>query len=80
MKSLTDTSTLITKELRDLNQEVREKLSATRYSTALETPSLEQWLVEAEMLVQNLENYSLIISQHLKLLRIEWDEHLKKDT
>ena len=71
MKSLTETYTLLTNTLQDLNQEIRLKLSSMHSCTVLETQNLEQWQVEAERLVANLENDLCLISQHLQILKTE---------
>ena len=80
MKSLTAMSTQLTKDLRDLNQEVRRKLSFMPSYTEQEMKNLEQWLEEVETLARDLENHFLIISQHSNILKIKLQEQQKKAT
>lgn len=49
MQSLTETSTQLIKSLRDLNQELRQKLSSMPSCTEQEILSLAQWLEEVEV-------------------------------
>ena len=42
--------------------------------------NLGQWLDEVEPLVKSLDNHSLIISHHLKILQDEYNEKLKADS
>ena len=46
-------------------------------STEQEMLNLEQWLEEAEKLAKDLDNLSLIISHHLKLLQEVYKEKQK---
>ena len=71
MKSLTETSTQLTKDLRDLNQDLRRKLLSMPSCTEQEMKSLAQWLEEVDRLVQDLDNLSSIICHHSRLLKIE---------
>ena len=80
MKSLTETYTLLTSTLQDLNQEIRLKLSSTHSCTVLEMLNLEQWQEEAAVLVANLENDLCLISQHLQLLKTRLQETQPKDS
>ena len=80
MKSLTETYTPLIKDLQDLNQEIRRKLSFMHSYTEQEMRSLEQWLEEAEKLVVNLEGISSIISHHLTTLRTEYLSQLREDS
>ena len=56
MKSSMETSTQLTNDLQDLNQEIRQRLSSMRYSTEPEMQSLGQWLKETETEAKSLEN------------------------
>ena len=69
MQSLQAIYTQLTNTLQNLNQEIKQKLSSTHSCTVLEMQNLEQWQVEANKLVKNLENDLCLISQHLQLLR-----------
>jgi len=80
MKSLTEMSTLLTKNLRDLNQELRLRHSSMHCYTEQEMKNLEAWLVEVNNLVVNLENLSSIIYHHSKLLQIKLKEHQQRVT
>ena len=75
MKFSTETYTPLIKNLQDLNQEVRLRLSSMHSYTEQEMRSLEQWSEEAEEMVKDLNNASLIISHHLEILKIELREH-----
>ena len=79
MKYLTETFTPLIKNLQDLNQEIRQKLSSMPSYTEQEMQGSAQWLEEVEKLARNLDNHSLIISHHLKLLQDEYKEKLKAD-
>ena len=79
MNFSTETYTHLIKTLQDLNQEIRRRLSSMHSCTEQEMQSLDQWLVETQEMVRNLENVSSIISLHLKLLRTELRERLRKD-
>ena len=68
MKSLTEIFTQPTKDLQDLNQEIKLKLSSTVYCTEQEMRSLEAWQEEAQNLVDNLNKDLCLISQHLQIL------------
>ena len=78
MKLSQETSTQLTKNLRDLNQEIRQRHSSMRFCTGQEMKSLGQWLEETKTLVQNLENLSSIIYLHLQILETEYQELSKK--
>ena len=80
MKSLTETFTPLIKNLQDLNQEIRQKLSSMPSFTELEMQNSAQWLQEVEQVAKSLDNHSLIISHHLKLLQDEYKEKLKADS
>ena len=80
MRYLTETSTQQIKNLQDLNQEIRQRLSSMPSSTEQEMQSLGQWLEEVEQQVKNLEDLSLIISHHLKILRVKYNEKQKRDS
>lgn len=71
MKSLEETSILLTSTLRDLNHEIQQKLSSTRCCTALETQNLVRWREEAQVLVDCLESDLCLISQHMQILKEE---------
>ena len=71
MKSLEETYILLTKTLRDLNQEIKQKLSSTPYSTEQEMRNLVRWQAEAQVLVDCLENDLCVISQHMQILKEE---------
>ena len=79
MKSLTETSTLLTKSLQDLNQEIRLKLSSMHCSTGQEMRNLEAWLQQADLLVKHLENDLCLISQHMQILKTELSESQNKE-
>lgn len=79
MKSLTETSTLLINTLQDLNQEIRQRLSSTHFSTGQEMKSLEAWLQQAELLVKHLENDLCLISQHMQILKKELSESQNKE-
>ena len=79
MKSLTETSTLLTSTLQDLNQEIRQRLSSTHFSTGQEMRNLEQWLQQAELLVKHLENDLCLISQHMQILKTGLSESQSKE-
>ena len=74
MKSLTEMYTPLIKNLRDLNQEIRLRHLSMRSYTEQEMKSLEAWLEEAEQLVRDLENLSLIIFQHLQISKTKLRE------
>ena len=80
MKSLTETYTPLIKNLQDLNQEIRQKLSSMPSYTAQEMRNLGLWLEEVERLARNLENLSLIICHHSQLLKTEYLKRLEEDT
>ena len=71
MKSLEETYTLLTSSLRDLNQEIRLKLSSTHCCTGQETRNLVRWREEAQVLVDCLESDLCLISQHMQILKDE---------
>ena len=79
MKSLTETYTPLIKNLQDLNQEIRLRLSYTHCSTEQEMKSSEAWLEEVRGLVKNLENHSSIIYHHSQLLEIKLQEQRQKE-
>ena len=79
MKSLTEIYTPLIKNLVALNQEIRQKLSYMPSYTELEMQSLERWLAEAESMAKDLENHSLIIYHHLKLLQTAYNSKRKQD-
>ena len=79
MKSLTETSTLLIKNLQDFNLEIRQRHLSMHSSTEQEMLSLGQWLEEAEKLAKDLDNLSLIISHHLKLLQGGYKEKQQTD-
>ena len=68
MRSLTEIFTQPTKNLQDLNQEIRLRLSYMPSYTEQEMQSLAVWLKEAQDLAENLNKDLCIISQHLQLL------------
>ena len=74
MKYSMETYTPLIKNLQDLNQEIRRRHSSMRLCTEQEMRSLEAWLVEINQLAKNLDNCSLIINHHLKLLEIGLQE------
>ena len=76
MKSLTEIYTLLTSDLQDLNQEIKQRLLFMPYYTEQEMRSLGQWLEEEERLENSLENLSSIISHHSLILRGEYRNHL----
>ena len=80
MKSLTETYTPQIKTLQALNLEIRQRLSSMHSCTEQEMQSLGLWLEEVELLVKDLDNVSLIISHHSRLLRDEYREKLKADS
>jgi GTP-sensing pleiotropic transcriptional regulator CodY len=80
MKSLTETSILLTSTLRDLNQEIQQRLSSTRCCTVQEMRNLVRWQEEAQLLVNVLENDLCIISQHTQLLKQELQQRQPKVT
>ena len=69
MKSLTEIYTQQTKDLQDLNQEIRQRLSSMRSCTEQEMQNLEVWHWAAQNLVENLNNDLCLISQHLQILK-----------
>ena len=77
MKYLTETYTPLINNLLELNQEIRQKLSSMPSFTGREMQNLDQWLGEVERLVKDLDNASLIICHHLKILRTEYKEKLE---
>ena len=70
----TETYIQLIKTGRDLNQEIRQKLSSMPSYTALEMQKLEQSLEEAKEKVEELNNLFSLISEHLRLLEIELQE------
>ena len=54
MKSLTETYTPLIKNLLDLNQEIRQRLSSMPSSTEQEMQSLGLWLEEVERMAKEL--------------------------
>ena len=80
MKLLTETYTPLIKNLQDLNQEIRLKLSYTPYVMGQEIKNSLQFLEEAQQMHKELENISLIISHHLDLLKIKLQEQQTEDT
>ena len=80
MKSLTETYTPLIKNLHDLNQEIRRRLSYTHFVMGPATSSSQQFLEEAQQMQKELENISLIISHHLDLLKIKLQEQQTEDT
>ena len=80
MKLSTATSTLLTNDLLDLNQEIRLRLSSMHSYTEPEMRSLDLWLVEVETLAKNLENLSSVICHHSQLLRKEFQMRQQEDT
>ena len=74
MKSLTETYTPLINSLQDLNQEIRQRLSSTHYSTEQEMKNLVAWQEEVDELVKNLENLSSIIYHHSQILKIKLQE------
>ena len=80
MKSSPEIYTPLISSLLGLNQELRQKLSSMPSYTEQEIRNLEQWLGETETMVENLENAFLLISLHLKSLKIELRERQQKDS
>ena len=80
MKFLLETYTPLIKQLRNLNQEIRQNIVFTPSFTEQEISNLGKWLEEVREMVKELENLSLIISHHLNLLEIEYKEQLEKVT
>ena len=80
MNFSTETYTQQIKMLRDLNQDLRQKLSSMHSYTEQETLNLVQWLEETQKMVDDLDNLSSIISLHLKFLKTELRERLEEDT
>ena len=80
MKSSTEIFTALTKDLQDLNQEIRQKLSSMPSYTELEMQRLGQWLKQVSQEVNNCENSFLIVSHHLNLLSNEYNETVKRDS
>ena len=80
MKSLTEISTPIIKELQDLNQEIRQRYSSMRYVTEPGTIDYQKLLEEVQKTQDGLENISYIIYHHLDLLKMKLQEHQQKDT
>ncbi len=78
MKSLTEIYTPLIKNLLDLNQEIRLRLSSMHSYTEQEMRSLEAWREEVGELAKTLEDRSLIISHHLQLLDIKLSEQQKR--
>ena len=74
MSFSTETYTQQIKWLRDLNQEIRQKLSSMHSCTEQEMQSLERWSEETQTMVDDLDNLSSIISLHLKFLKTELQE------
>ena len=68
MKSLTEIFTQPTKDLQDLNQEIRRRLSSMHSYTEQEIQSLEAWQGEAQSLAVSLNKDLCLISQHLQIL------------
>ena len=79
MKFYTEIYTPLIKKLQDLNLEIRLKLSSMPLYTEREMKSLEQWLEEANKMVNDLNNASLLISHHLEILKIELQEQRPRD-
>ena len=80
MKLLTETYTPLIKNLQDLNQEIRLRLSSMPSCTEQEMRSLGPWLEEVRKMVQDLDNHSSIIYHHLEILKEEYQQRLKKDS
>ena len=80
MKLLTAIYTPLIKNLHDLNQEIRLRLSYTPYVMEQEIKNSLQFLEEAQRMQKELENISLIISHHLDLLKIKLQEQQTEDT
>ena len=80
MKLLTETYTPLIKNLQDLNQEIRLRLSSMPSYTEQEMRSLGPWLEEVQKMVRDLDNHSSIIYHHLGILREEYQQRLKKDS
>ena len=80
MKSLTEIYTPLIKNLQDLNQEIRRRLSYTPYVMEQEIKNSLQFLEEAQQMQKELENISLIISHNLDLLKIKLQEQQTEDT
>ena len=79
MKLLTEIYTPLTKNLQDLNQEIRQKLSYMPLYTEQEMKSLEQWLKEVKELEKTLENLLSLISHHTNILKIELKEKQEQE-
>ena len=75
MKSLMETYTPLIKKLQDLNQEIRQRHLSMHLSTEQEMQNLGVWLEEIGKVVNDLDNSSLIITHHLKLLETKYKEH-----
>ena len=78
MKFYMETYTPLIKKLQDLNLEIRQKLLYMPSYTEQEMKKLEVWLGEANKMVKDLNNASLIISHHLELLKTELREQQQK--
>ena len=80
MKSSLVIYTPLIKNLQDLNQEIRRRLSSMPSYTEQEMRNLEVWSDEVEKMVKSLDNVSLLIFQHLQLLKIKLKERQEEDT
>ena len=80
MKSSTATFTQLTKNLQDLNQEIRQRLSSMHSYTVPEMQNLGLYLSKVRQEVDNCETHFLIVSHHLRLLSNEYREKLKEDS
>ena len=68
------------RNLQDLNQEIRQRLSSMHLSTEQEMKNLAKWLEEKETMVSDFENVFLPICHHLKLLREEFEKLQEEDS
>ena len=80
MKLRQETYTQLIKDLQDLNQEIRVRLSSMPLSMGQEMQKLGVWLEEVKSLEQNLKNASSLITHHLELLEKEYLKQLNEDT
>ena len=80
MKSSTEIYTRIIKELQDFNQELRLRHASMPFVTVQETRNSLQSLEEELKKHEELESISLIIYQHLNLLKIKLQEQLQENT
>ena len=80
MKYYTEIFTQLTKNLLDLNQETRQKLSYMPSYTEQEMKRLEKSLEEVEKKVRECESLFSVVFHHLTILRTELNQQQGKDS